>query len=59
MIIARGGSGGAEGCRGRKTDGRREARRSQDEGTGEKLLIMVLKVRGNHTGSMSGPLLEQ
>lgn len=30
-----GGSGGAEGRGGRKTDGRREARRSQDEGTSE------------------------
>lgn len=33
MIIVRGGSGGG------KTDGKREARRSQDEGTGERLFI--------------------
>lgn len=54
MIIVRGGSGGG----GRETDGRREARRSQDEGTGEWLLLMVVKVRGSDTGSVSGPLLE-
>lgn len=41
-----------------ETDGRREARRSQGEGTGEWLLLMVVKVRGSDTGSASGPLLE-
>lgn len=42
----------------RKTDGRREAGRSRDEGTGEWWLLMVFKVRGSDTGSVSGPLLE-
>lgn len=52
MIIVRGESGGG------RTDGRREARRSQDEGTGEWLVLTVVKVRGSDPGSASAPLVE-
>lgn len=56
MIIVIGGSGATWGG---ASDGRREARRGRNEGTSELLLLMLLKVRGSDTGSVSGPVLER